>query len=143
MLNGMGFSQYFPAAWEYNVVEKGFVNSYEHLIFSVRVTGVIDGRRSYGHPILVKAGDYDPYTIYKLFDTSRYPHILVELGEKREGDYLIAIRIVKTENFIVAEVPRVDIGYLKKVAEKLLEIDKVRAMAFDVTPKPPATIGYE
>lgn len=54
---------------------------------------------------------------------------------KREEDYVIAIRVAKIENFSVAEVPKIGIDYLKKVAEKLLELGKIRAVVFDVTPK--------
>ncbi|MEM4789328.1 MAG: GMP synthase [Ignisphaera sp.] len=148
MLKDKGFSQYFPAIWEYNVIESRIEGGFELEVYGVKVTGVIEGKRSYGHPIIVKRypADKNIYDLYKYFDTKSHPHILVDIGDKGKdrGEYVVALRIISTENFMVAEVPKVDFMELKSVAEKILAKEpKVRLVAFDVTPKPPATIEYE
>lgn len=144
-LSGKGYSQYFPAIWEYEVMCSSIMDSIEYDIFNIRVTGVVENKRSYGYPILVKRypQDVDIYNMYRYFDVQQHPHILINLADKDEGMYVAAIRIVKTENFMVAEVPKVDIDELKQLAKEILSEHKIRAVAFDVTPKPPATIEYE
>ncbi|MEM1612085.1 MAG: GMP synthase [Desulfurococcaceae archaeon] len=140
-----GYSQYFPAVWEYSVVESSSTNGVEYSVHGVKVTGVFEGKRSYGHPLVVEKWprNVDVYGLYREFDTVEYPHILVTLAEKESGSYLVALRVVKTENFIVAEVPRIEFGVLRALADRILENPEVKAVAFDVTPKPPATIEYE
>uniref|UniRef100_A0A7J3JNW5 GMP synthase (glutamine-hydrolyzing) n=1 Tax=Ignisphaera aggregans TaxID=334771 RepID=A0A7J3JNW5_9CREN len=145
-LGDRGYSQYFPAIWEYQVAEEGRIDSIEYLVFSVRTTGVVDGVRVYGHPLLIRRypAELDTWKLYRYFDSRQYPHVLTELVDSGGGEYVAAIRIVKTENYMVAEVPRVDIDELKLVAENIVSLlPKVRVVAFDITPKPPATIEYE
>lgn len=144
-LASRGYSQYFPAVWEYSVIEGSSTSSLEFDVFEVKVTGVVEGKRSYGHPVVVKKWpkDVNVYELYKHFDTTKYPHVLVKLAEKSEGLYLVALRVVKTENFLVAEVPRMSFKELEVLASKILKNSEARAVAFDVTPKPPATIEYE
>ena len=144
-LGDRGFSQYFPAVWEYQVSGEGSAKGIDYKVFSVKVTGVVDGKRTYGHPVLVKRfpENMDLLSLYSYFDARLYPHILLELVDGGEGEYMVAIRIVKTDNFIVAEIPRIDLEELKHLAQNLLSLPKVRGVAFDITPKPPATIEYE
>ncbi|MEM1773048.1 MAG: GMP synthase [Desulfurococcaceae archaeon] len=144
-LGDKGYSQYFPAVWEHNIIESSNVKDIEFDVYEVKVTGVSEGNRSYGHPVVVNRWpiDVDIYDLYKYFDTLRNPHILVKLAERNNGLYLVALRIVKTENFMVAEVPRMNLNELKTLANEILENSEVRAVAFDITPKPPATIEYE
>lgn len=144
-LANKGYSQYFPAVWEHNVVESSSVNGVEHCVHGVKVTGIFEGKRSYGHPLIIKKWpkNVDMYVLYRLFDTAKYPHVLVNLSEKNDGSYLVALRVVKTEDFIVAEVPRIEFNELRMLASRILESPEVKAVAFDVTPKPPATIEYE
>lgn len=144
-LGGRGFSQYFPAIWEYEVTGEGSAEGIDYTVFSARVTGIADGKRTYGHPVLVKRfpENIDHLSLYRYFDTRLYPHILVELVDRGEGEYMVTIRVVKTDNFMVAEIPRIDLEDLKQLAQRLLPLPKVRGVAFDITPKPPATIEYE
>jgi GMP synthase (glutamine-hydrolysing) len=141
-----GFSQYFPAVWEYDVVEHRDSKELSYDVYKVMVTGVLEGKRTYGHPVIVRGSSIsvDLYNVYKLFEPKLYPHILIEIGGRDRGRYVVAIRIVKTENFIVADVGRVGIDELKKFAETVMMLEpEVRVVAYDVTPKPPATIEYE
>lgn len=146
LLGHEGFSQYFAAAWEYEVAGGGAVEGLgEYVVFTVGVTGVLQGSRTYGRPVLVKAPHLTEalFEVYKRFNALEHPHVLVELAERGRGDYLVAVRAVASKDFITAEVPRVSAGLLRAVAKRLINVPGVRAVAFDVTPKPPATIEYE
>lgn len=144
-LDGRGYSQYFPAVWEYRVAREGSTNGVDYVVFSVRATGVVSGARTYGHPVMVRGypAGVDPWKLYSYFDSRSYTHTLIELVDRGEGDYIAAIRVVETEDFITAEVPRIDLEDLKTLAREVALVPKIRAVAFDVTPKPPATIEYE
>ncbi len=143
-LSGCSYSQYFPAAWEYDVVSEGCLDGNLFKVFSVKTTGVVGGSRVYGHPVLVEGFDErDAFKLYEQFDAVRHPHTLVSLASRDGGRYFIAIRIVETEDYVTASVPVVERGLLLELAEELLENPEVRAVGYDVTPKPPATIEYE
>lgn len=139
------FSQYFPALWEYNVVETSRINNIEYDVFEVKVTGVTEGKRSYGHPVVIRQGpeSMDVYSMFRYIDTVKHPHVLIRLAEKTNGLYLVALRIVKTRDFMSAEVPRIGLDELKPLVQRILEYPEIRAVALDITPKPPATIEFE
>ena len=64
------------------------------------------------------------------------------LEEKKP--YLIAVRAVKTKDFITAEVADVPWSTLEETAYRILEdCPEVSSVYYDVTPKPPATIEME
>lgn len=143
---GKGFSQYFPALWEYNVIEEGEVNGLEYSVFGVKVTGVVSGKRTYGYPVVVtnwRGALQGAYSVYKLFDTQNHPHVLVQLLDKGKGEYLIALRVVLTRDFMSAEVPLISREEVDQLVNEVLKYPSIRAIALDVTPKPPATIEYE
>jgi len=144
--SGRGFSQYFPAVWEYNVIDSRGIDELKYDVYNVKVTGVLEGKRTYGHPIVVKSYPMgiDVYNIYSKFDYSLYPHVLIEVKSRDTGRYVVALRIVKTKNFMVADIGKVDLVELKTLAEEIMKLEpEVRLVAYDVTPKPPATIEYE
>jgi GMP synthase (glutamine-hydrolysing) len=63
---------------------------------------------------------------------------------KREYGYIIAIRVVKSEDAMTATVPEIPFEKLKRVSQRITnEISKVTRVVFDITDKPPATIEYE
>jgi GMP synthase (glutamine-hydrolysing) len=63
---------------------------------------------------------------------------------KREYGYIIAIRVVKSEDAMTATVPEIPFEKLKKASQRITnEIPKVTRVVFDITDKPPATIEYE
>jgi len=62
----------------------------------------------------------------------------------RERPYLIALRAVRTTDFMTAEVAEIPWTTLNEAAEKILEsCPAVSGVYYDVTPKPPATIEME
>ena len=145
-LEGRGYSQYFPAIWEYSVIEKGRLNGIEYDVFSVKVTGISSGCRSYGNPVVITNWHnvgVEVYELYKLFNTNENPHVLIKVLERNSGMYLVALRAVVSKDFMTAEVPRVDLLELGPLCEEITSFPEIRAIAFDVTPKPPATIEYE
>ncbi len=121
-----------------------------------KATGIIDGKRAYGFVATVEATDQSGRSLdlgYEALERMRsrvqqnYPEVtrvlyLVEGGEK-EG-YIIALRAVKTKDFITASLAEIPWPTLKEVSKKILNTClKVSRIYFDVTPKPPATIEFE
>ena len=121
-----------------------------------KATGIIDGKRAYGFVATVEATDQSGRSLdlgYEALERMRsrvqqnYPEVtrvlyLVEGGEK-EG-YIIALRAVKTKDFITASLAEVPWPTLKEVSKRILNTClKVSRIYFDVTPKPPATIEFE
>ena len=63
---------------------------------------------------------------------------------KRTFDYTIALRAVKTVDFMNAEWVRVPYDVLEKASERILsEVDGVNRIVYDITSKPPSTIEWE
>jgi len=121
-----------------------------------KATGIIDGKRAYGFIATVEATDQSGCSLdlgYEALERMRsrvqrnYPEVtrvlyFVEGGEK-EG-YIIALRAVKTRDFITASLAEVPWPTLKEVSKRILNTClKVSRIYFDVTPKPPATIEFE
>lgn len=64
--------------------------------------------------------------------------------EVRDRPYIVAVRAVKTQDFITAEVANIPWSTLNEIALKVLEAcPDVSGVYYDVTPKPPATIEME
>jgi len=73
---------------------------------------------------------------------ARLLYEISHLEEKKP--YLIAVRAVKTKDFITAEVADVPWSTLEETAHRILEdCPEVSSVYYDVTPKPPATIEME
>ena len=145
-LSGKGVSQYFPAVWEHSVVDVGEERGFVYEVHGVKVTGVVEGRRSYGHPVVVRKvpGGVDIYSLYREFNTTTHPHVLVEVESRDSGRYVVAIRAVLTQDFMTANVAKLGVDELKHLAREIMSLEpSVKMVAYDITPKPPATIEYE
>lgn len=121
-----------------------------------RATGVIDGKRAYGQVAALGMTDVsgrpvDPgyETLGKILDYVRenYPEVtrLLWLVTEKEGEgFTIALRAVKTRDFLEAQVSEIPWQTLSDVAAKILDsCSGVTSVYYDVTPKPPATIEFE
>ena len=118
-----------------------------------RGTGMLGGERAYGKIVTVSGSEGVVEAGWgKLRRLQRdlqaaYPEvtrILYEIGRRSKGEYLLAIRAVRTKDYITAEVAEAPWNLLKKVAEGVLEAcPNVSKVYFDITPKPPATIEFE
>ncbi len=146
-LSGRGISQYFPAVWEYDVVGEGRVCSdicINYKIFSTKATGVRGDRRVYRPIALIEnPGNLDLTTAYKYFEDVEVSHVILLLNDRGYGKYFISIRAVVTEDFMTADIYRPSYNELIELSRELIKISGVRAVGYDITPKPPATIEYE
>jgi len=149
LLEGVGASQYFAAAWELELGTEREVclrpgRCVRARFFKVPATGVMEGRRVYKPVALLR--EYPELSAEELTEmvnkvnASRFVLLLSEGGR---GKYFVSVRAVRTEDFITAEVVYPPKNLLEEIARKLLEIEGVAAVGFDITPKPPATIEYE
>lgn len=63
------------------------------------------------------------------------------MGDYRTYDYTIALRSVKTTDFMTATWSRIPYDVLEKVSSRIVnEVKHVNRVVYDITSKPPATI---
>ncbi len=111
-------------------------------VLNKKVTGLVDGKRTYEKPLCEK-GDWDfKELIKKASELEGYARILYELGSKAEGKYDVLIRSINSKDARTATVTELPIELLKELTQKLLKFTLTKNVYFDVTPKPPATIEY-
>lgn len=68
---------------------------------------------------------------------------LAEDGSRKYG-YIIALRVVASEDAMTANYVRLEWGRLEKVRDRLISaIPEVSRVLYDITDKPPATIEFE
>jgi len=146
-LKELGASQYFAAIWEDKLGDRILESPEVYLYEGVRATGVKGDIRAYGPIALVKDVDWQrAYTVWKdvVHANNEVTHVVSQVKEREEGSYTISIRAVVTDNFMTADVLKLDKDVLERIAERVLsDIPSVRRVVYDVTPKPPATIEYE
>ena len=66
------------------------------------------------------------------------------MGDGRSYDYAIALRSVKTGDFMTAEFSRLPWELLDRVSVRIVnEVRGVNRVFYDITSKPPATVEYE
>lgn len=66
------------------------------------------------------------------------------MGDYRTYDYTIALRSVKTTDFMTATWSRIPYDILEKVSSRIVnEVKYVNRVVYDITSKPPATIEWE
>jgi len=107
-----------------------------------KVTGMIDGRRTYEIPLAIKGEwDFQKLTTFASH-LQGYARLLYELHESSKGIYDVIIRSVNSIDARRASVTELPIHLLEEIKFKLLELSSTRNIYFDITPKPPATIEY-
>lgn len=125
-------------------------------VFRDRATGIKGNGRMYGNIVAIKClGNGEVYAppLSSLLEVqrtiinanpsiTRVLYLISDVKERRP--YSIAVRAIKTEDFLRADVADIPWSCLKNVAEQILEgCPEVSAVYYDVTPKPPATIEME
>ena len=66
------------------------------------------------------------------------------MGDFRTYDYAIALRAVKTSDFMTAESAEIPWDVLKKITTRIVnEVNNVNRVFYDITSKPPGTIEFE
>ena len=66
------------------------------------------------------------------------------MGDERTYDYAVALRAVKTVDFMTAEAAEIPFEVLQKVMSRVInEVKGVNRVFYDLTSKPPGTIEFE
>ena len=66
------------------------------------------------------------------------------MGDERTYDYAVAVRAVKTIDFMTAEAAQIPFDVLQTVMSRIInEVRGVNRVMVDVTSKPPGTIEFE
>ena len=75
--------------------------------------------------------------------TDKYAKVGV-MGDFRTYDYAVALRAVKTIDFMTAESAEIPYAVLNKVMNRIInEVKGVNRVFYDLTSKPPGTIEFE
>ena len=66
------------------------------------------------------------------------------MGDERTYDYAVALRAVKTIDFMTAEAAEIPFEVLQKVMSRIInEVKGINRVFYDLTSKPPGTIEFE
>lgn len=81
---------------------------------------------------------------------SQYFAILTNLksvgvkNDERTYDYTVALRAIKTVDFMTAEYVEIPWDVLRRISKRIVnEVEHVNRVCYDITSKPPATIEWE
>ena len=73
---------------------------------------------------------------------AQMPTVLAPLSANGAGESIV-LRPISTEDFMTARFSRLPRAFLEDVAARLVELDGVEAVFYDITHKPPATVEWE
>ena len=66
------------------------------------------------------------------------------MGDERTYDYAVAVRAVRTVDFMTAEAAEIPFAVLQTVMSRIInEVKGVNRVFYDLTSKPPGTIEFE
>lgn len=66
------------------------------------------------------------------------------MGDGRTYDYTVAVRTVKTDDFMTAEFMKLPYRTLERISRRITnEVDGINRVVYDITDKPPATVEWE
>ena len=66
------------------------------------------------------------------------------MGDERTYDYTLALRAVKTTDFMTGVWAKIPYEVLEKVSSRIVnEVNNINRIVYDITSKPPATIEWE
>ncbi len=66
------------------------------------------------------------------------------MGDERTYDYAVALRAVRTVDFMTAEAAEIPFAVLQRVMGRIInEVRGVNRVVYDLTSKPPGTIEFE
>ena len=111
-------------------------------VFNTKVTGLVDGKRTYDVPIIVK-GNWDYKKLVNMASkVEGYTRVFYELKNNTDGKYDVVIRCINSNDARTASITKLPLELIKDIETKLLKIKEVKNIFYDITPKPPATIEY-
>ena len=111
-------------------------------VLNKKVTGIVDGKRSYEVPLCVK-GKWDYEKLTKIAAQIKgYARMFFELDCNQKGRYDVIIRSINSKDARTASVTNLPIDLINQIKNKLLEFPETKYIYYDITPKPPATIEY-
>jgi len=117
-----------------------------------RVTGMVEGKRTYKKLLLFNSKPEYPIPIEQFSKASReiieknedIGRCAVVLRENDKGDYIGLIRAITTKDFTKAEAAEPPASFVHVTAGRVMNaIPQIRILAYDITDKPPSTIEYE
>ncbi len=132
--------------------DAGFADAGSVLKLNIKATGVTNGKRRYAPILCIALRDEVPYDVLVRIGkevplANRCSRALIQIesvDNPFEKDYLVSIRIVRSTDAITAVPMDVPLDALNHAGEWIIgETNKVGAVYYDITPKPPATIEYE
>lgn len=126
-------------------------------IFLDKATGMKGGHRVYGNIACLKIQTANgkihrpSFEVLKslqarvAMDNPSLSRLFYLINEsKQKQPYAVALRAIRTVDFLTAEVCDIPWNTLNETAEKILETcSNVAEVCYDVTPKPPATVEME
>jgi len=111
-------------------------------VLNTKVTGLVDGKRTYDVPIIVKGiWDYDKL-VNMASKIEGYTRVFYELSDNPSGLYDVVIRCINSNDARTASITKLPLELIEDIKTKLLNIKEVCNIFYDITPKPPATIEY-
>lgn len=141
-----GFSQYFAAVFEKEGVIDSALSDRVGMpvrLYKVKATGVKGDVRAYGKVSSISFVEGKDYAqVIKTLTSSDITRVLLRLWEG-EGDYAVAVRAVRTEDFMTADAPLLSKEVIDSLIKKLSNVKGVGEVLYEVTSKPPATIEFE
>ncbi len=111
-------------------------------ILEKKVTGLLKGKRTYSLPVCEKGTYNFEKLVTKASKLKDYARMFYEIGVKPTGKFDVVIRSINSKDARTASVTNIPSEMLNKLKEKIFKFPEARALYFDVTPKPPATIEY-
>jgi len=126
-------------------------------VFEDKATGVKEGNRVYGEIAAVKVLNPKGHSYQMLIqdlirlqakimaENPSLTRVFYAIHEKQpKQPYVVAIRAVNTEDFLIAKVAEIPWNKLNEIAKDIATgCPNVSTVYYDVTPKPPATIEME
>ena len=66
------------------------------------------------------------------------------MGDERTHEYVVALRAVKTDDFMTADWVKIPYDVLERVSNRIVnEVPGTNRIVYDITTKPPSTIEWE
>ena len=89
----------------------------------------------------LEAAHYDAHQYFAVLTNVRSVGVM---GDGRTYDYTIALRAIRTSDFMTCTFAEVPYEILGKVSSRIVnEVPHINRVVYDITGKPPATVEWE